>query len=288
MNKSFNFVLITILITYTYTSTESECNSHVFSSSRRRRISSLDEECKSLNTSDYTKKECKVNEANNGCEEFEKTTACVQTKAGSGRRLASELTEDDCRLKTTTDNTIFQCKLNSDRNQCIEIPFSECNFTTSRTADLTEEICKKKKISDDTVYKCVLKDNKKGCVETVISVCKATMGRRLSTTTELSENVCKELETSDNTIYRCFYNEQTRKCDETYLESECKSKRPSTNSRRLSSELTEKDCKDLATTDNAKKKCVLKSTKTGCEEVDKENSNILKLSFAILCLLLLI
>ena len=283
MNKTFNFVFIIILITYSYSSGDSECENYVITPSSRRRIST--DECPLLKTSDDSKYECILNARGNGCEEREKTSDCVQTKAGSRRRLSSELTEDICKNQETTDNTIFKCELNNEKNQCIEIPISECNYTTS-TTDLTEETCKKKKISDNTIYKCVLKADKKGCVETIISRCKSTKGRRLSTA--LSEDICKELETSDNSIYRCFYDEKEDKCDETYLISECKSKRPSTNSRRLSSELTENDCINLATSNN-NKKCVLKTTtKTECEEVDKENSHTLKLSFAILCLLLLI
>lgn len=244
MSKTFNFILIIILTTYIYTSGTSECESNGITHSERRRIETLTEEiCKQFKTSDDSIYECKLNAVGDSCEESEKTSECVQKKetVGSRRRLATELTEEDC---------------------------------------------KSKKTSDDTIYKCVLNTQKNRCIETIISRCKSTIGRRLST--DLSEEICKELETSDNTIYKCFYDEKSKRCDETYLYSECKSKRPSTSSRRLSSELTENECSKAKTSDDTKYKCVLSNNKNECEEVSKENSNVLKLSFTILCLLLFI
>ena len=285
MSRTFNYILIIILIAYTYTSGDSDCEKYIITSnSMRRRVSSLDE-CSSLKTSDDSIYQC-VNGGQGKCIEREKTSDCVIIKATSRRRLSSQLTENSCAGKDTTNNDIFKCELNNDKSQCIEIPISECNYTTSSSNDLTEEICKSKKTSDNAIYKCALKTEKDRCVELIISSCKSTIGRRLST--ELSEEICRQLETSDNTIYKCYYDEKAKRCDETFLESECKSKRPSTSSRRLSSELTENDCKNLKTSDDNKYKCVINSSKTKCEEVSKEGSNSLKLSFAILCLLLFI
>ena len=244
---------------------------------------------KQLKTSDDSIFECELNNEGDACEEIEKTSECVQTKLtdGSRRRLSTDLTEDDCKALATTNNTKFICKLNSNKDRCIEIRKSECIVTTSGSSrrlstDLTEEDCKKKKTSDDTIYKCVLNKQKNGCDEAIISRCKATKGN------DLTEKICNEIETSDNTIYKCFYDEKTKRCDENYLYSECKSKRPSTSSRRLSSELTENECSKAKTSDDSKYKCVLSKNKNECEEVPKANSNSLKLSFAILCLLLFI
>ena len=89
-------------------------------------------------------------------------------------------------------------------------------------------------------------------------------------------------------LYKYALNTQTNSCGETYKFSECKSKRPVRGQKRLSSELTEKECKNAKTSDETKYKCFLSSNKKECEEVDKENSNRLKLSFTILCLLLFI
>lgn len=283
MSQAFHFMLIIILIAYTYNSGDSECEKYELNSSRRRRIETI-YECEYLKTSDDTIYEC-INGVDK-CEEIEKQTECVQMKAVSRRRLSSDLTEEDCKGKGTTNDYIFKCVLKDDKSRCIEMPISECNYTSSVTSSLTEELCKSKKTSDDAIYKCILNTGKNGCVETLISRCKSEIGRRLST--DLNEDICKELETSDDSIYKCFYDEKAKRCDETYLFSECKSKRPSTSTRRLSSELTENECNKAKTSDDTKYKCVLKSTKTECEEVSKENSASLKLSLAILCLLLFI
>lgn len=283
MSQAFHFMLIIILIAYTYNSGDSECEKYELNSSRRRRIETI-YECEYLKTSDDTIYEC-INGVDK-CEEREKQTDCVRKKAVSRRRLSSDLTEEDCKGKRTTNDYIFKCVLKDDKSRCIEMPISECNYTSSVISSLTEELCKSKKTSDDTIYKCVLNTGKNGCVETLISRCKSEIGRRLST--DLNEDICKELETSDDSIYKCFYDEKAKRCDETYLFSECKSKRPSTSTRRLSSELTENECNKAKTSDDTKYKCVLKSTKTECEEVSKENSASLKLSLTILCLLLFI
>lgn len=288
MHKTFNFILIIILIAYTYTSGTSECTSHTITS-RRRRIETIDE-CSSLKTSDDYIYECKLNNEGDSCEESEKTSPCVQKKSSSGRRLATDLTDDICKVLSTTDNTKFYCKLNYYQNQCIEIPLNECVLTTSGSSrrlstDLTEEICNKKKTSDNSIYKCILNTRNNECEEYFISPCKAVYGG-----TDLSEQICTQKETSDQERFKCFYDDKANKCDETYKFSECRSKRPSTTSRRLSTDksLTENECNKAKTSDDTKYKCVLSSNKVQCEEVDKESSSSLKLSFAILCLLLFI
>lgn len=286
MSKTFSFILIIILITYIYTSGDSECERHTITSSGRRRIESLDE-CNDFKTSDDTIYECVTGRGK--CEEKEKMTQCVQTKADSRRRLSSDL---DCKDQQTTDDSKFICKLNRDMNRCIEMPKSECELTTSESSrrlttegGVTEELCKKKKTSDASIYKCVINSQKNGCEEYPISPCKALYGG-----TGLSEQICTQKETTDQERFKCSYDENANKCDETYKFSECRSKRPSTASRRLSTDklLTENECKNAKTSDDTKYKCVLSSNNVECEEVNKESSSSLKLSFAILCLLLFI
>ena len=58
--------------------------------------------------------------------------------------------------------------------------------------------------------------------------------------------------------------------------------------RRLANEVTEKDCKDLETSNNEKYKCVLKSDHKGCEEISKEWANKLRISLSILIFLFII
>ena len=58
--------------------------------------------------------------------------------------------------------------------------------------------------------------------------------------------------------------------------------------RRLANEVTEKDCKDLETSNNEKYQCVLKSDHKGCEEISKEWANKLRISLSILIFLFII
>ena len=57
---------------------------------------------------------------------------------------------------------------------------------------------------------------------------------------------------------------------------------------RLLNSLTNDDCKNLKTSDDSKYQCVVKADKTGCEEVDKESSKILYLSFSFLIIFILL
>ena len=60
----------------------------------------------------------------------------------------------------------------------------------------------------------------------------------------------------------------------------------STERRRLAVE--EKTCSALATSDDKKKKCVVNKDKTGCEEVDKDSSSMIKIPLFLLISLLFI
>ena len=57
---------------------------------------------------------------------------------------------------------------------------------------------------------------------------------------------------------------------------------------RLLNSLTNDDCKNLKTSDDSKYQCAVKADKTGCEEVDKESSKILYLSFSFLIIFILL
>lgn len=58
--------------------------------------------------------------------------------------------------------------------------------------------------------------------------------------------------------------------------------------RRLANAITNDECKKLSTQDDDKYQCVIKSDKSGCEEVSKEEAKIYKISFIILMLLFLL
>ena len=62
---------------------------------------------------------------------------------------------------------------------------------------------------------------------------------------------------------------------------------PTTSSRRRLV-VEEKTCSALATSDDKKKKCVVNKDKTGCEEVDKDSSSMIKIPLFLLISLLFI
>ena len=108
--------------------------------------------------------------------------------------------------------------------------------------------------------------------------------RRLSTDNKVTLKDCEKLTTTSKKK-KCTVNSKGTACEEIdRVDSECNNKVISNDRRRLSTtELTDSDCKDLKTS-SSKYKCVATEDKESCVEV--EGSNRLKLSFAILCLLL--
>ena len=106
--------------------------------------------------------------------------------------------------------------------------------------------------------------------------------RRLSTDKiKLSE--CERLATSESSK-RCTLNQDKTACTEIdRVDSECNNKVISDRRRLSTTGLTDSDCKSLKTSDS-RFKCVATNDKQSCVEV--EGSIGLKLSFAILCLLL--
>ena len=61
----------------------------------------------------------------------------------------------------------------------------------------------------------------------------------------------------------------------------------SSGERRRMEELSQEDCKKLETSDDDKYQCVVSSDKKKCEEVKKENSEVLVLSLTVLLFLFL-
>ena len=108
---------------------------------------------------------------------------------------------------------------------------------------------------------------------------KSSQNRRLSS---LSDEDCSQLETNDDNTQKCIYSPSQGKCIEIDKDkSECTSK---AFSKRLSTELTDDYCEPLKTSNDNKYICASSDDGKSCEEV--EGSNGLKLSLAILCLLL--
>ena len=60
------------------------------------------------------------------------------------------------------------------------------------------------------------------------------------------------------------------------------------NGRRRRLVVEEKTCSALPTSDDKKKKCVVNKDKTGCEEVDKDSSSMIKIPLFLLISLLFI
>ena len=99
------------------------------------------------------------------------------------------------------------------------------------------------------------------------------------------------------------YKEETKKEEETKpaeeetkpAEEETKSPEEETkpadddqSGRRRRLVVEEKTCSALATSDDKKKKCVVNKDKTGCEEVDKDSSSMIKIPLFLLISLLFI
>lgn len=211
------------------------------------------------------------------------------------RRVSTDYSEEVCKKFNTTDNRYLVCKYDEDEPGCVEEEKnSRCvnkkvqdeERRRLSTLELSENDCKDLDTTDNTKYVCKLKEDKKRCVEELkpLSDCLSQNSRRLST--DLTEEICNKKKTSDDTKYKCVLNKDTNTCKEEKL-SDCLSKRASI-SRRLSTDLTDSDCKNLKTSDNKLYKCVVSNDKKTCEEVNVESSNSLKLSLAILFLLLFI
>ena len=104
--------------------------------------------------------------------------------------------------------------------------------------------------------------------------------RRLAT--DFSNSYCRAFSTSDIKKI-CVANEAKTACIEVDS-SECYNKVLSNSRRLTATELTDEDCEPLKTSNDKKYICVASDDGQSCEEV--EGSNGLKLSLAILCLLL--
>ena len=105
-------------------------------------------------------------------------------------------------------------------------------------------------------------------------------GRRLSS--DFTNSFCRRYtDTETNKI--CVANEAKTACIEVES-SECYEKVVTSARRLATTELTDDDCEPLKTSNDKKYICVASDDGQSCEEV--EGSNGLKLSFAILCLLL--
>ena len=107
-------------------------------------------------------------------------------------------------------------------------------------------------------------------------------GRRLVSL--LEDKDCNNLSTTKPERYNCVVSSDGDKCIEE-PKSECYAWIISDYDRRLSSELSADDCKELETT-SSKKKCVLSEDRQSCTEVDFSfGLNINKLSIFAFCLL---
>ena len=92
------------------------------------------------------------------------------------------------------------------------------------------------------------------------------------------------------------YKEETKKEEETKpaeeetkpAEEETKPADDDQSGRRRRLVVEEKTCSALATSDDKKKKCVVNKDKTGCEEVDKDSSSMIKIPLFLLISLLFI
>ena len=159
--------------------TPSECISKVIVQNSRRLSTDTElteADCKTLNTTDNNKYKCTLSSDKKSCVQEEIVVAkseCLKlTIIDSSRRILSstELTEADCEILTTSDDTKYICTLSTDKKKCEEapIPPSEClSMTLSRrlSSELTEEDCEFLETSDDTIYICALSEDGTHCVE---------------------------------------------------------------------------------------------------------------------------
>ena len=85
------------------------------------------------------------------------------------------------------------------------------------------------------------------------------------------------------------YKEETKKEEETKpAEEETKPADDDQSGKGRRLVVEEKTCSALATSDDKKKKCVVNKDKTGCEEVDKDSSSMIKIPLFLLISLLFI
>ena len=159
--------------------TPSECISKVIVQNSRRLSTDTElteADCKTLNTTDNNKYKCTLSSDKKSCVQEEIVVAkseCLKMAIiDSSRRILSstELTEADCEILTTSDDTKYICTLSTDKKKCEEapIPLSEClSMTLSRrlSSELTEEDCEFLETSDDTIYICALSEDGTHCVE---------------------------------------------------------------------------------------------------------------------------
>ena len=159
--------------------TPSECISKVIVQNSRRLSTDTElteADCKTLNTTDNNKYKCTLSSDKKSCVQEEivvaKSECLNKTIIDSSRRILSstELTEADCEILTTSDDTKYICTLSTDKKKCEEAPkpLSEClSMTLSRrlSSELTEEDCEFLETSDDTIYICALSEDGTHCVE---------------------------------------------------------------------------------------------------------------------------
>ena len=155
---------------------KSQCELKTISVNSGRRLSSLltEDDCKDLKTSDDNKFKCILGEDKTYCMETIKSpsssTVSQCTTKYSSRRLSSDLTEEDCSILSTSNNFLYKCVLNSNKNNCKEVVRSECEKTyyynrRLESEELTNEACGDLKTSDDSKYICVVNEDGTGCEE---------------------------------------------------------------------------------------------------------------------------
>ena len=155
---------------------KSQCELKKISNNSGRRLSSLltEGDCKDLKTSDDNKFKCILGEDETYCMETTKnpssSTVNQCTTKYSSRRLSSDLTEEDCSILSTSNNYLYKCVLNSNKNNCKEALRSECEKTyyfyrRLESEELTNEVCEDLETSDDSKYICVVNEDGTGCKE---------------------------------------------------------------------------------------------------------------------------
>ena len=155
---------------------KSQCELKIISNNSGRRLSSLltEDDCKNLKTSDDSKFQCILAVDEIYCVETTKnpssSTVSQCTTKYSSRRLSSDLTEEDCSILSTSNNYIYKCVLNSNKNNCKEAVRSECEKTyyyyrRLESEELTNENCEDLETSDDRKYICVVNEDGTGCEE---------------------------------------------------------------------------------------------------------------------------
>ena len=88
--------------------------------------------------------------------------------------ISTELTEDDCKILATVNDTEYKCSLSLDKKSCVEVEKSACEkkiiTETSRrilkSLELTEDDCKTLQTSDSSKFTCTVGTDKQKCVET--------------------------------------------------------------------------------------------------------------------------